>query len=190
MKKFLFYILLFVAIKSQAQIHKSENFYPEIYLDSVKYGTFPNFDINQIESMSVEKESKKAPRGQIFIKSRNPKNLHLLSIFDINARYTKNALAPTIYMLDNKILKEASTFRIDSAFILKVEILKGSETDYLNVQFPDLTILNIITRTTENIAKENQILLWGIETRQVPQSNVNPKEGTIIKVRGVSTASM
>lgn len=183
MKNVFVVILLFIAAKSQGQIYKPENFRPEIYLDSIKYGAFPNFDIHQIETIFVSKENKKVPEGQIFIKSKNPKNLHLLSILDINVRYNKNALAPTIYMLDHVILKEISTFRIDSAYILKVEILKGSETDYLNAQFPDLTILNIITRTAENIAKENRILIRGTETRQVAEPNV-------IKLRSVSTASM
>lgn len=190
MKIFLVSILLFVALKSQAQIYKSENFQPAFYLDSVKYEVFPRFDISQIDSISISKENKKAPNGRIYIKSKDPKNLHLLSVSDINARYTKNALAPTIYMLDNEILKEVSTFRIDSAFILKVEILKGSETDYLNVQFPDLTILKIITRTKENIAKQNEIRIRGIETRSVAQPNTDAHGNTIIRLRGVSTASM
>ncbi|WP_159470754.1 hypothetical protein [Dyadobacter sp. 3J3] len=183
MKIFLLSVLLFVAVKAQAQIQKSELFLPEIYLDSVQYGAFPNFDISQIADMSISKADSKAPNGRIFIKSKNPKNLHLLSVSDISTRYKKNPLAPTIYMLDNEILKEVSTFRIDSAFILKVEILKGSETDYLNAQFPDLTILKIVTRTPKNVAKENQIRIRGIETRHVEQPGV-------IRLRGVSTASM
>ncbi|GLU51883.1 hypothetical protein Dfri01_13440 [Dyadobacter frigoris] len=190
MKNVFVVILLFIAVKSQGQIYKPENFRPEIYLDSVKYGSFPNFDIHQIDSISISKENKKVPEGQIFIKSKNPKNLYLLSILDITARYKKNALTPTIYMLDNEILKEVSTFRIDSSYILKVEVLKGSETDYLNTQFPDLTILNIVTRTEKNIAKENEIRIRGIEKRSVPQPNTDAQGNTIFRIRGVSTASM
>ncbi|MEO6685453.1 MAG: hypothetical protein ABIN24_05785 [Dyadobacter sp.] len=183
MKIFFISILLFAAFQCQAQVYKSENFQPEIYLDSVKYGTYPKFEISQIATMSISKADDKAPNGRIYLKSKNPEDLHFLSISDISSRYGKNALTPTIYMLDNNILKEASTFRIDSAFILKVEIVKGSETDYLNAQFPDLTILNIITRTPENVAKENQIRIRGIETRHVEQPG-------FIRLRGVSTASM
>ena len=190
MKTFFISVLLFLAVQCHAQVYKSENFHPEIYLDSIKYSAYPNFDISQIDSIYILKETKNAPNGQIFIKSKNPKNLHFLSVSDINARYKNNALAPTIYMLDNEILKEVATFRIDSAFILKVEILKGSETDYLNIQFPDLTILNIITRTAENITKENQIRIRGIETRHVAQPNTDSKMGMSIIIRRVSTASM
>jgi hypothetical protein len=190
MKLFFFFLFSFVAITCQAQLPKYEHFLPEIYLDSVKYGAFPNFDINQIDDMSVAKETKEAPRGKIFIKSKHPRSLNLLSIDDINARYRKNALAPMIYMLNNEILKEVSTFRIDSAFILKVEILKGSETDYLNVQFPDLTILKIITRTKDNIDKQNAIRIRGTETRPISVPANGTSQRTIIRLRGVSTASM
>lgn len=96
MKTYLTSILLFVALQSQAQINKSEIFLPEIYLDSVKYGAFPNFDISQIASMFIAKKDSAAPNGKIFIKSKDPKILHLLSASDISARYKKNSLAPTI----------------------------------------------------------------------------------------------
>lgn len=190
MKNVFVVILLFIAVKSLGQIYKPENFRPEIYLDSIKYASIPYLEPSKIDSIYILKGTNKAAGGQIFIKSKNPKKLRILSVSDINARYTKNALAPTIYMLDNEILKEVSTFRIDSALILKVEILKGSETDYLNVQFPDLTILNIITRTEKNIAKENEIRIRGIETRPVSQPYTDAKGNTIPRIRGVSTASM
>ncbi|MCF0057354.1 hypothetical protein [Dyadobacter sp. CY356] len=190
MKNAFVVILLFITVKSQGQIYKPENFRPEIYLDSIKYGSIPYIEPSKIDSIHVVKETNKVAGGQIFIKSKNPKSLHILSVYDISARYTKNALAPTIYMLDNQILKEVSTFRIDSALILKVEILKGSETDYLNVQFPDLTILKIITRTKENIAKQNEIKIRGVETRPVSQPNTDAKGNTILRIRGVSTTSM
>jgi hypothetical protein len=190
MKLFSFSLFSFAAIACQAQLPKYQNFHPEIYLDSVRYGYFPNFDPNQIDSISISKETKEAPRGKIFIKSKHPQSLNLLTIQDINARYRKNALAPTIYMLNNEILKEVSTFRIDSAFILKVEILKGSETDYLNVQFPDLTILNIITGTKDNIDKQNAIRIRGTETRPISVPANGTSQRTIIRLRGGSTASM
>ena len=190
MKNGFIIILLFITIKSQGQIYKAENFHPEIYLDSINYGSLPNFDINQIETIFISKDNIKVPEGQIFIKSKNPKNLHLLSILDIRARYKQNALTPTIYMLNNVILKEVSTFRIDSAYILKVEVLKGSETDYLNTQFPDLTIINILTRTDKNIAKENEIRIRGIETRPVAQPRTDAQRNKIIRIRGLSNASM
>lgn len=61
MKTLLIAILLFVALQSQAQIYRPENFRPEIYVDSIKYADFLYFDPSKIDSMSIVKETLKAP---------------------------------------------------------------------------------------------------------------------------------
>mgnify|MGYP001557706558 FL=1 len=65
-------------------------------------------------------------------------------------------------MIDNEFLKDdISTYKIDSAYILNVEVLKSTEIEYLKNSLPALTILKIELKTKENIAKANEIHIRG-----------------------------
>ena len=138
-----------------------------VFLDSVLLTVNSIFDPNKIASIYVVKDyydSTKQIQGKIFITSKDPKSFNFLTISDLATTYKKDTNTPTIFMLDNEFLKDTTTFKIDSSFILKVEITRTSEIEYLKNTHPDLTILKIITRTKENLDKQNEIRIRGTET--------------------------
>ena len=87
-----------------------------------------------------------------------------MSITDILNKYQQGLQKPTIFMLDNEFLKDTASFKIDSSYVLKVEITTASEINYLKNTVPDLTILKIITRTKENLNKYDRIRIRGTES--------------------------
>jgi hypothetical protein len=138
---------------------------PFYFLDSAKIELSQwHFDLNKLSSMKIVKnyyDSAKRLRGAIFMTSKDPKSYKFLSIKDIINKYQQGLQKPTIFMLDNEILKDIRTFKIDSSYLLKVEITRASDIEYLKVAIPDLTILKIITSTKQNLKKENQIRIRG-----------------------------
>ncbi len=167
MRTSLLFIILFLSLVSFGQQNSNpkpfKEWQPLYYLDSVNVEFSElHFDPGKIESMNVVKsymDSTGQNYGKIFITSKNPKDYNFLTISDIKTTYKEDSLSPTIFMLDNEFLKDITKFKIDSNYILKIELLRGSEFDYLKKNIPNLTILKIITRTKENLAKQNQIYI-------------------------------
>jgi len=167
MRTFLLFIILFLSHVSFGQKNSNpkpfKEWQPLYYLDSVNVEFSElHFDPEKIESMNVVKsyiDSTAQNYGKIFITSKDPKDYNFLTISDITTTYKKDTLSPTIFMLDNEFLKDITKFKIDSNYILKIELLRGGEFDYLKKNIPNLTILKIITRTKENLAKQNQIYI-------------------------------
>jgi len=140
---------------------------PIFFLDSKKIQFDQvHFDPNKIASMNVESnyiDSTNKVHGKVSITSKDPNNFNFLTISDITKIYKKNDKTPTIFMLDDQFLKDLTSFKIDSSYILKVEITKAADIDYLKNTFPDFSILNIITRTKGNLENLNKIKIQGTE---------------------------
>jgi hypothetical protein len=140
------------------------------YLDSLEMPEDDNWslgiDVNKIADMKAEKyvDSTKQIYGKIFITSKNPHRFYMLLMSDVAAMYGIETSKYMIYMIENTFIKNFETFRIDLEFILKVEILKASEFEYLKDTIPDLTIFKIITRTKENVESLGRIRIRGTET--------------------------
>jgi hypothetical protein len=167
MRTFLLFIILSLSLVSFGQQNSNpkpfKEWQPLYYLDSVNVEFSElHFDPEKIESMNVVKsyiDSIGQNHGKIFITSKDPKDYNFLTISDITKTYKKDTLSPTVFMLDNEFLKDITKFKIDSNYILNVELLRGSEFDYLKKIIPNLTILKIITRTKENLANQNHIYI-------------------------------
>ncbi len=124
------------------------------------------FDPNKIADVYMPKNTLDTlrPQGRIFIKSKEPKSFNFLTIADIQKKYfTNTSNSTTVFMLDNDFLKSIENFRVDSSYILKVEIINSKELAHLNNLNADFTILRIFTRTKENIEKQNRIRIRGQE---------------------------
>jgi Tfp pilus assembly protein PilZ len=140
------------------------------YVDSLEMpkgnSLFLGVDPNKIADIRVEKyvDSTKHIHGKIFITSKNPHRFYMLSMSDVAAMYGIETSKYMIYMVENTFIKNIETFRIDLDFLLKVEILKASEFEYLKDTIPDLTIFKIITRTKENVESIGRIRIRGTET--------------------------
>ena len=134
---------------------------PIYFIDSIRVHSLGILDPNKIESINVIKNDPAAPTGKIYIKTKDPGSLHFLTAGEVIRKYNFPADGITIFFLDNEIIKDTSAFRIDSSYILNVEIIKASEIQYLPRNIPGLRILKIITATKENMEKQNIIRIRG-----------------------------
>ncbi len=159
-----------IALKSFGQVKEVNKYDAEnkvwYFLDSVRIGKNQMyFAPDKIANINVVKEKDTLNQGVgiIYIKSKNPKDFNFLTLESIEKTYTKKVSSSTLFMINNVILKnELSTYKIDSAYILNVEVLKATEIEYLKDRMPLLTIINIKLKTKENIDKANEIRLRGI----------------------------
>ena len=147
------------------------------FLDSAKIELSQwHFDLNKLSSVNVVKnyyDSTKRRRGAIFMTSKDPKSYNFLpiagvinkflSVTDILNKYQQALQKPTIFMLDDEFLKDTAAFKIDSSYVLKVEITRASEFEYLKNIIPELTIIRIMTRTKENLNKYDRIGIRGAQ---------------------------
>jgi hypothetical protein len=141
---------------------------PMVYLDSVNVElSHLYFDVKKIGNIQVVSDyydSARQIHGKIFIQSKDPTDFHFLPIGSITGLYKKDAQTPAIFMLDNEFLKDTSSYKIDSSYILNVELTSTNEMNYLKNAMPGLTIVKIITKTKENLDKQNQIRIRGTQS--------------------------
>ena len=148
-------ILLFLfAITSFAYGQSKHDRKSAYFLDGVNFGTFaPLFNPEMIQSIEISKEFADQANnvyGAIYIKTKTSNKLNFLGTNDINKAYKIATNDPIIYMINKDFIKEAEHFKIDSSYIYKVEVIKGSEFDYLKNSIPNLSIVKIYTNTKEN----------------------------------------
>ncbi len=161
--------LVFLALTSYGQVTKATITNPKkevlFFLDSVRIGKNQlYFDPNEIANIDVVKDTTKQYDGRIYIKSKNPKDYNFLTLKNIEKTYSKAVSGSTLFMIDNVILKDnISTYKIDSIYILNVEVLKSTEIEYLKDTLPLLKIINIRLKTKENLDKANTIHLRGTD---------------------------
>lgn len=171
MKSIAMIFLTFLTIASYGQVTKTINSNskkePSFFLDSIRIDKNQLFDPNKIAEINVvkDKDTTNQNYGKIYMKSKNPKDYNFLTLTDIKKTYAKSVSVPALFMIDNKILKDnISTYKIDSTYILTVEILKSTEIESLKNSLPLLTIINIKLKTKENIDKANEIYIRGTGT--------------------------
>ena len=162
------FLLLLVTIGSNLVIHAQilPNVYnknsPTYFIDNIRFKGLPIFDGNQIDSIKVTKDNS---NGKIYIKTKNPKGFHFITLTPI----AKNKGLPEksiLYMLDGKFLKDTTEVSIDSSYILRSVLIPSSDFKYLDNKV-SFTIINIMTRNKENLDKEKIIYIRGRETTSI-----------------------
>ena len=117
---------------------------------------------NEIESVKVEKEDIEIDNvkyfGKLIIATKSNYNPKLISLNNLKAKYTNLKDNSIIFEIDNEIVNENyENFIVDEKYILKIIVQKFENKDEkLNV-----TIVNLITKTEENIKKAKEIIIRG-----------------------------
>jgi hypothetical protein len=170
---FVFFVLL--TLKSFGQVKEANSYYPQkepwFFLDSVKINKNQMyFNPDKIVRINVVKsDNTNQNSGKVYISSKNPKDFNFITLTDIERTYSKSKSASVLFMIDNKILKDnILTYKIDSDYILAVEVLKATEIESLKSGFSNLKIINIKLKTEENIAKANEIYIRGTDITRIP----------------------
>ena len=122
--------------------------------------------INQdkIETIKIEKEKFEMNGteyyGKIYIKMKSDYNPKFLTLKKLSEKYLKLNENPTIYQIDEKVLdKSSNEILVDENFILKIVVEKINTSE----NNTEINLIRLITKTTENIKKANEIRIKGIE---------------------------
>ena len=117
---------------------------------------------NEIATVNVEKADIEIDNvnyfGKIKIETKSNYNPKLISLNNLKAKYLKFKENQTIFKIDNEIVKEDyDNFMVDENFILRIIVEKyENKKEKLNVSF-----VNLITKTEENIKKSKEIIIRG-----------------------------
>jgi hypothetical protein len=148
--------------------HDSERS-PAYYLN----GQFVNETIlktlnpNAIDNIRVEKQEIKVETqkyyGQIFINTKGDYRPILISLSDIKSKYTNLKNTPTIFMIDNEIINgDFDKCIVDENYLLRISIEK-IENRKEKLHF---NLIQILTKTEENIKKSKEIRIRGLQSSQ------------------------
>jgi hypothetical protein len=168
--KYIFAVMMsFLTFLSLAQVNlvisSTSNKEIVYYLDNVKIGKNQLFfDANKIASVQVMKENDttKDVQGSIFIGSKDPHDFNFLSMAEIEKRFTNASPSATVFMINNEVLKDAiDSYKIDSSYILNVNVLEAKDIPNLKADFAGLTMVMINLKTSVDMSKTNQIRLRG-----------------------------
>ena len=111
----------------------------------------------RIEGDIIEIDSQKY-HGRLSITTNPQYQFKLISLTDLKLKYAISKNVPTIFMIDNVLVKEDyDKFILDQNYILRINIEK-IENSKENLHF---TVIRILTKTKENIRKDNEIRIRG-----------------------------
>ena len=121
-----------------------------------------SLNTNQISSVNVEKNEIEIDNikyyGKLKIETKNNYIPKLISLNDLKTKYIKAKESQTIFKIDNEIINDDyNNFIVDEKFILKIIV-----ENFVNVNEKlKINIVNVITKTEENIKKSKEIIIRG-----------------------------
>jgi hypoxanthine-guanine phosphoribosyltransferase len=122
-------------------------------------------DLKNISEIKVIKRDtvigSKIYYGKIYLVTKKTYEPNLLSLTSLKSDYTSNKDVPTIFMIDNEIIdKDYDDYFVDLNYILRI-IIKPVEISKEGIRF---NLIQILTKTKDNIKKVNEIRIRGDET--------------------------
>ena len=137
---------------------------PAFYING-EFSTSPinsvvDFKLIDIDSLSVEKveieiENKKYGL-HIFFKTKDEYTPKLISLTNLAAKYTNLKDEPTIFMLNNEIIKGSyDQYLVDEKYILQIVV------NTIEMEKENINVIRLLTRTDENIEKSRRIIIRG-----------------------------
>jgi hypothetical protein len=120
-----------------------------------------------IDDIRVEKKEIKVETqkyyGQIFISTKGDYRPILVSLNDLKSKYTNLKNTPTIFMIDNEIINgDYDKCLVDENYLLRISIEK-IENRKEKLHF---NLIQILTKTEENIKKSKEIRIRGLQFSQ------------------------
>lgn len=162
MKVFLTSLLLLTFMLTMAQTNPKKE--AACFLDSklIHENVLPYFDPNAIQSVNVAKGDTlingKMYSGKIFISTKSPNSYVFLSLNAIKEKYTTSKNPKTIFMINGLFIKkEMETYAITEDAVFKVTLINTIEFDHLKNE--NIDIVSILTKTEENLKKDNTIII-------------------------------
>ncbi|HNX54391.1 MAG TPA: hypothetical protein PLG33_04405 [Prolixibacteraceae bacterium] len=96
--------------------------------------------------------------GEIHIQLKKDYKPKFISLADLKLRYTRQANASSIFMIDDEIISgDYRKYIVDENYILKI-IVERIDVNEENLQ---VNVIRLLTKTEENIKKSKQIWIRG-----------------------------
>jgi hypothetical protein len=142
---------------------------PAYYLNGqfVNESILKTLNPNAIDNIRVEKQEIKVETqkyyGQIFINTKGNYRPMLISLNDLKSKYTNLKNTPTIFMIDNEIINgDYDKYIVDENYLLRISI----ETIENRKEKLHFNLIQILTKTEENIRKSKEIIIRGLQFSQ------------------------
>jgi len=139
---------------------KTKSLTPIYFVNGIRRAsTFLNtLNPKLIDSINVVKNQKENVdinhSGEIRIKMKKEYRPNLISLNELRLKYAKDEKKPTVFMLDNEIIKEKyGEYIVDEKYIFKI-IIDNIEYEQQNI---DIQFIRLLTRKDENIKQANEI---------------------------------
>ena len=149
-----------IVYKNETEINKKPAYFINDKL--VNESILKTLNTNQISSVNVEKNEIEIDNikyyGKLKIETKNNYIPKLISLNDLKTKYIKAKESQTIFKIDNEIINDDYNNFIDNKkFILKIIV-----ENFVNVNEKlKINIVNVITKTEENIKKSKEIIIRG-----------------------------
>ncbi len=119
---------------------------------------------DKIETLTVQKESfeknGKEYFGKIIIEMKSDYKPNFMSLKELTSKYLTLNTNPIIFQIDENVInQDYNEYLVDENFILKI-VLNKTKTSRKNTE---INLIKLITKTTENIKKANEIRIKGTE---------------------------
>lgn len=182
MKQIIVLLFVFAAFTTYAQTN-TDNI-KVIYANKLKQGQQPAYFVNgkflsnlsttalapdAIDSIHVVKEKIQVDgityNGQIHIKTKSDYQPKLISLSALKEKYTDLKSKSAVFMIDGNIVHaDYDKYMVDENYLLQI-VIDNIKNDKENI---DLGLINILTKSEENIKKSKQIILRGAEMAMNP----------------------
>jgi hypothetical protein len=140
---------------------------PAIYLDGKHIYSSITTTLNPkiIANIKVEKKYIELNGikyyGQIFIETNKDYKFDFVSLTELKSLYAELKDAPTLFMIDNQLIKDNyDKYILDQNYLLRINI----ETIENSKEGIRINLIRILTKTEENIKKVNEIWIRGDST--------------------------
>ena len=98
--------------------------------------------------------------GQILIKTKDNYNPNIISLNELEKKYTKLKTEPAIFIIDGNIVNSNyDKYLVDQNNLLQIIVTKIDNTN----QNINVSVINLLTKTKDNIKKSQQIYIKGKE---------------------------
>lgn len=124
----------------------------------------------QIEEIRIEKDTsnvneKNKQKGRIIINTKADYSPKLISLKQLKEKYLDNddKQEPVLFIIDNKVIgTDYDQYFVDEKYLLKIEVQKVDNRK----EGLDILVINLSSRTEENLKKMNTILIRGAENTE------------------------